>query len=750
MYNLNRTLYFIVFLLLTAVSSRSQTEPVDLVNPYMGNISHLLVPTYPTVHLPNSMLRIYPNRKDYTSDVLNGLPVVIARHRAGTVFSLFPFQGDVSGLKPQMKYHYDHEKITPYSYSVYLDDHGIDVDFGVSHQSAIYRFSFEKEGPQILSLYTTGGKLAWDGEILSGHEILKGSRKSGNGSKGDIKAFIALKPNRKPTQLFSVTNSDVKGGTRAEGEQVALALQFSGEEKEVELSYGISFISEEQAIKNLERELSGKGIEQLWGAGRDIWNEALGKIQVEGGQEADRRVFYTSLYRCFERPVCISEDGQYFSPFDLKVHRDNGRPFYTDDWIWDTYQAHHPLRVLIDPKKEEDILHSYLLMTDQMDNPWMPTFPSITGDARGMDSNHGVSNVIDAYRKGLRNFDLQKAYKVCKGAITEKTLMPWSDNPAGKLDDFYREHGYVPERWPDEEETHPEVHKGERRQSVTITLGAAFDEWCLSQIAGELGKTDEHAYFLQHSKGYKKLYNHETGFFHPKDEDGRFIQPVDYESPGMPGARGYYGENNAWVYSFDVKHDIPGLMDLMGGKAGFVERLDELFSTPLSERRKFVFFRNMPDHTGNVGQFSMGNEPSFHIPYLYNFGDQPWKTQKRIRSLLDQWFRNDLMGVPGDEDGGGMSAFVVYSLMGFYPIVPGNPEYTIGSPAFDNVKIKLENGKLLEIEPQNLTPENKYIQSATLNGKPLNIAWVKHSEIANGGKLIFKMGNKANREWGIR
>jgi len=388
-------------------------------------------------------------------------------------------------------------------------------------------------------------------------------------------------------------------------------------------------------------------------------------------------------------------------------------------------------------------------MTEQMVNPWFPTFPSITGDIRGMDSNHGVSNVIDAYRKGLRNFDLEKAYQACKAGITEKTLSPWSGKPAGELEEFYKEHGYIPELWPGEEETVPSVHRGERRQSVTVTLGASFDEWCLSQIAKELGKTHDYEYFLNHSLGYRNLYNAETGFFHPKDKNGEFIHPVDYKIPGRPGARGYYGENNAWVYSFDVKHNIPDLMQLMGGKERFAQRLDEMYAEPMGTS-KFRFYADMPDHTGNVGMFSMGNEPTFHIPYLYNYADQPWKTQKQIRTLLKQWFRNDLMGVPGDEDGGGMSAFVVFSLAGIYPITPGLPEYTIGSPAFKEVKVDLGNGHVLEIVANNLSPENKYIQSATLNGKPLDIAWIEHAEIHNGGKLVFEMGKKANRNWGIR
>ena len=291
--------------------------------------------------------------------------------------------------------------------------------------------------------------------------------------------------------------------------------------------------------------------------------------------------------------------------------------FYTDDWIWDSYRAHHPLRILIDPEMEEDILNSFVLMAEQMEKPWMPTFPGITGDGHAMNSNHGVATVLDAYRKGLRNFDLEKAYLASKGAITEKTLAPWSGMPAGELDRFYVEHGYFPALREDQVETVPEVHAFERRQPVAVTLGTSYDQWCLSQIAEELGKTDEAEYFGKASFNYRNLFNPETQFFHPRDDQGNFIEPFDYVFSGGMGARAYYDENNGWVYRWDVQHNIPDLIDLMGGNEAFVNNLDAMFTEPLG-RSKYAFYAQLPDHTGNVGQFSMANEPSLHIPYLYN------------------------------------------------------------------------------------------------------------------------------------
>ena len=213
------------------------------------------------------------------------------------------------------------------------------------------------------------------------------------------------------------------------------------------------------------------------------------------------------------------------------------------------------------------------------------------------------------------------------------------------------------------------------------------------------------------------------------------------------GARDFYGENNGWVYRWDVPHNVADLVKLMGGKEQFVANLDQTFTEPLG-RSKFSFYAQLPDHTGNVGQFSMANEPSLHIPYLYNYAGQPWKTQKRIRQMLKTWFRNDLMGVPGDEDGGGMTSFVVFSSLGFYPVTPGSPSYNIGSPLFTQAKITLSNGKIFEIEAIGASEDNKYIQSATLNGKEWNKPWFAHDDIKNGAKLVLVMGDKPNKAWG--
>ena len=717
-------------------TTNTQKDYVDYVNPYIGNISHLLVPTFPTVQLPNSMLRVYPERSDYTSEVVNGLPIVVTNHRERSAFNLTPYQGE--DLKPVRAYSYDNEVLTPYSYETELNENKMGVRYALSHQSAIYSIDFRQtDQPVYIMVNTRMGEMHADKNCINGYQVLS----------HNTKIYLYIEPEQAPIQTGILKDNQLtEESLDAKGRNACAVWRFADGTPQVNLRYGISFISTEQAKKNLYREQTDYNVTALAAKGRDIWNQTLQRIDVKGGTEDEKTVLYSSYYRTFERPICMSEDGRYFSAFDGQVHEDNGVPFYTDDWIWDTYRAAHPLRLLIDQKMEEDIIDSYLRMAEQMGNMWMPTFPEVTGDTRRMNSNHAVVTVADALAKGLK-VDLAKAYEACRKGIEEKTLAPWSAAPAGWIDQFYREHGYIPALQPNEKENDPNVHSWEKRQPIAVTLGTAYDQWCLHLLAKALGKSEEAAYYLECARNYRNVFRKETGFFHPKDKHGQWIEPFDYRYSGGMGAREYYGENNGWVYRWDVPHNVADLISLMGGKEQFVANLDQTFTEPLGQS-KSTFYAQLPDHTGNVGQFSMANEPSLHIPYLYNYAGQPWKTQKRIRQMLKTWFRNDLMGIPGDEDGGGMTSFVVFSSLGFYPVTPGSPSYNIGSPIFSNAKITLSNGKIFEIEAISASDRNKYIQSATLNGKEWNKPWFSHDDIKNGAKLVVVMGEKPNRSWG--
>ncbi len=725
------------FIILMNSCRTDRCQPVDYVNPFIGNISHLLVPTFPTVHLPNSMLRFYPDRSDYTAYKMQGFPLNIPSHRSGRLFSLMPFCGEAGTISPNLTYTYDNEEIKPYSYSVYLDEHDIGVRFAPAEKSGIFTLTFPagKEAGIILRTNSRGSFTVED-KAITGYD-----------THNSVKAYLSFEP--EGLNDFRVYRADdrtlLEKGTTVEGNRTAIIISFpSGAPPELNVRYGISYISTDQAGENMQT-VAGRGSDEISGRARSIWNDVLSRIEVEGGTEDQRMVFYTSLYRCHERMIDITERGRYYSAWSKNTEPANDTTFYTDDWVWDTYLALHPLQVILNPSQQDEKITSYIRMARQ--SGWMPTFPTISGDNHAMNGNHSVAVILDSWNKGIRNFDLDEAYDHLKKTILLETKLPWVKGPANWFDEFYDLNGYFPGLNKGEKETIPAVHNFEKRQSVAVTLAACYDDWCMAQIAGILGKDEDYDFFIKRSLNHRNLFNSETGFYHPKDKEGNWIMPFDYRIDGGMGARDYYDENNGWTYIWQPYHAFDDLIDMMGGSEAFDSKLDQLFSEGLG-RSKWVYYSTMPDATGNVGQFVMGNEPSMHIPYLYNLAGKPWKTQKRIRMLMDTWFRNDLMGIPGDEDGGGLTAFYVFSAMGFYPITPGIPEYQIGSPFFSKVKIHLENGKTFTVIAKNNSESNKYIQSATLDGKPLNMTTITHDDIVLGGTLILIMGDRANHSWG--
>ena len=714
----------------------SAKEPIDYVNTKIGNISHLLVPTFPTTQLPNGMLRVTPPNESFTTDRITGFCLNVPSHRQGQVFQMMPFSGEASALRPSWSSRFDHSVALPYRYSVFLDDHDATVALAPARKAAIYSVTFENSKHRfILIRPKQKGSLKIEGASISGTDDYHG-----------ITTYVYAEFDTPPTRAgaFEGETAEFARNETHDSTKPVVA-EFASSVKTVRMRYGVSYISVEQAKKNLAAEIKDFDLDRLARLAKNEWNATLGKIEIEGGSEDERSVFYTALYRCHERMVCISEDGRYFSAWDGKVHEDNGVPFWTDDWTWDTYRAEHPLMALLHPAAEGEKLASYIRMCEQ--SGWMPTFPTVFGDAHCMNGQHPVALFLDAWRRGVRGFDLSQAFECLKKTIREESIVPWYRGPATELDRFYWDKGYFPALKPGEAETVKEVKPGERRQAVAVTLAASYDTWCLAQIAKDLGRQEDAAFFLIHSTDYRNLWKKETGFFHPKDKDGNWIMPFDYKYAGGQGARDYYDENNAWTYIWDVPHNIGDLIALFGSRQAFTDKLDRLFVEGFG-RPSWEFYNVLPDSTGNVGMFVMGNEPSFHIPYLYNYAGEPWKTQKRVRMLMEAWFRNDLMGICGDEDGGGMSAFAVFSSMGFYPSTPGVPNYTFGSPIFSKIALRLDNGKRFVLTAPKADHENKYIQSAKVNGKPCDKTWFSHDVLVNGGTVTLEMGDRPNKSWG--
>ncbi len=734
-------LIVLLFLGCNSVNQNSSEKVTKYVDPTIGNVARFLVPTYPTMHLPNQMLRMFPVKDDYLSDQVKAFPLQVISHRSKGIFQMKVISGVVKedSWNTYMQIDHDLEIVHPWLYSTYLIDDDVMVSFTPGEKVAIYKFDFPEE-EQVNLLFAGTNKLIID-----------------QGNEGEFKIKESI--TQKTKGIFSETRvldvyiygrlTDENGNTLSIAEidqhngRFAITLPADAPSL-VLFKYAVSYIDHEQAKFNYHEELEGVSFDELASSGEKRWEETLGQIQVKGGTDAQKRTFYTSLYRTYERMVDINEYGRYYSGFDGRIHKSD-RPFYIDDWIWDTYRTTHPLRTILNPELQNDILNSFTLMYEQ--SGWMPAFNEVFGNKMCMHAYHSSSIFIDGYRKGLKDYDVEKAYEGIRKNLMEGTFIPWRQGtPRRPIDDFYHEYGYYPALKIGEQETEPQMDVFEKRQPVPVTLGISYDFWALSELANELDKESEYEQFSVRGNDYKNLWHPEHRLFMPKDKDGEWVD-IDPKLDGGRGYREYFDENNGWTYAWQVQHDISGLARLLGGKQAAEKRLDQLFREPLGIR-KTEFYVDGGNSTGMVGQFSMGNEPSFHIPYLYNYFGAPWKTQKRTRFLLDVWFKDNIFGIPGDEDGGAMTAWVVFSSMGLYPVTPGLPFYDITSPVFEETAINLSDGKTFTIKADGASKTKKYIQKAFLNGAEIHSPFITHDQIMAGGNLELILDELPNKEWG--
>ena len=506
----------------------------------------------------------------------------------------------------------------------------------------------------------------------------------------------------------------------------------------------VSYLSFEKAEQSLAQELEGRSLESVTDAARDMWDQLLGKVHVRGNTCDKQVVFYTALYRAFQRMTDYAEHGAYWG-YDGKAHE--GDFFYTGDGLWDTFRCMHPLQLLLDPGRQAGILDSYNLMYRQ--SGLMPSFPAFGGDAPIMIGFHAAPLFLDGLVKGLPA-DYRTAYEGIRKNAMEQSMLPWRCNtPATALDRCYAQNGFFPALKKGEAESEPAVHGFERRQAVSVTLEHAYDDWCAARLALHLGYEEDYRLFSRRALNYRNVFHPGLGLMAPRSADGAWVEGFDPIWSGGPGGRDYFTENNAWTYTWSVLHDPLGLAELMGGRDAAAAKLDEMFSLgfPGGAGSKRGYLSQFPDATGLMGQFAMGNEPSFHIPYLYDYFGCAWKAQKRLRDMMDIWFTNSPTGICGDEDGGAMSSWFVFSALGFYPVCPGKPEYAIGTPLFDTAQIRLEGGKAFTVESPGAGEGKRYIQAAFLNGAALEKPFLSHADILAGGTLRLIMGERPNKRW---
>ena len=490
-----------------------------------------------------------------------------------------------------------------------------------------------------------------------------------------------------------------------EGEQITLVTAISG-------------TSMEGAAKNLEAEAPDNDFDTYLQKAKATWNKELGKIKVETTDADTRIVFYTALYHSMLAPTIYNDvDGKYYGP-DGKVHQADGWTNYSTFSLWDTYRAAHPLFTITQPERTNDMVKSLLAFYEQ--NGRLPVWNFYGSETDMMIGYHAVAVIADAYLKGLGDFDPEKALEACV-----KTA---------NIDEYrgigvYKEKGYIPYDMHD-----PYNNDG---WSLSKTLEYAFDDYCIAKMAEKMGKEDIAKDFYTRSQNYRNVYNPATSFMQPRNMKGEFIPDFDAEdyTPNIC-------ESNGWQYFWSVQHDIEGLIGLTGGNERFTQKLDSMFTFHPTDTTKLPLFS-----TGMIGQYAHGNEPSHHVAYLYNKVGEPWKTQQYANQIMRTLYTNTPAGLCGNEDCGQMSAWYVFSAMGFYPVNPVSQTYEIGSPLFPKLSVSLPSGKTFTVIAHHVSPENCYIQSVKLNGKPYDKSYITHDQITEGATLEMEMGNQPGTKW---
>ena len=477
------------------------------------------------------------------------------------------------------------------------------------------------------------------------------------------------------------------------------------------MKIGVSAVDIDGARRNLEAEIPHWDFKAVRSGAKKLWNGELGKIDVDGGTDAQKTTFYTSLYHSMIAPnLYVDVDGRYRGR-DLEIHTADGFDYYTVFSLWDTYRATHPLFTIIERERTVDFIETMLAQYEQ--GGMLPVWELSANETGTMIGYHSVPVIADAWAKGIRRFDPARALKAMKHSADQDHL--------GLK--YYRKYGFIP--------------AGIEGASVSRTLEYAYDDWCIAQFAKSIGEKADYERFIRRAQGYRHLFDPSTGFMRPRINGG-WLSPFDPSEINF-----HYTEANAWQYTFYVPQDVEGLIGMMGGREAFAAKLDELF-TASSETSGL----EQPDVSGLIGQYAHGNEPSQHMAYLYNFAGMPWKTQERVRQIMNTMYSAGPDGLCGNEDCGQMSSWYVLSALGFYPVTPGSDIYIIGSPLFERAEIRLENGKTFRVTARGLSKDNVYIQGAALKGRPYSKSYIRHEDIMSGGELAFEMGPSAGSPWG--
>jgi predicted alpha-1,2-mannosidase len=722
-------------------------DPLVLVNPFVGTAAH--GHTYPGATVPFGMVQASPDTRDETWDGCSGY------HYSDTSvmgFSLTHLSGTGVGdmldvlLMPTVgprrldagppedpdqgyrsRFSHEDETASPGYYSVRLADPGVRVELTATARVALQRYTFpgSDDAHVVLDLahmYHAPGGGVRDSEIeIRGDATIVGGRRVDRWAK-DRPVYFAARFSR-PFAAWGIrVDGEEKPGLRqARGRSLQAWVDYRTTAGETVLvRVALSPTSVAGALRNLEAEAPDEEFDQIRAAAERAWREALSKIRIEGGTRKERRTFYTALYHAFLAPTLFDDvDGSYRG-LDGQVRRAEGFHYHSTFSLWDTYRAAHPLYCLVQRERARDFARTLVRMAVESPDGQMPVWPLASFETNCMIGYHSVSVLAEAWAKGIRDFDLETAFARMKA-------MAAKDGYRGLGD--YRRLGYVP--------------SDRESESVSKTLEYSYDDWCVAQVAKALGRGDDARELLRRAAFDRNVLDPETGFARPRLADGAFASPFDPVRQGVSAAWHDYTEGNAWQYTFAAQHDPGAYVRLLGGREAFVRRLDALFTTPLDAKAAGL----PPDVSGLIGQYAHGNEPSHHVAYFYTCAGAPWKTQERVRGILDTLYDDTPEGLTGNDDCGQMSAWYVLSALGLYPVNPASATYVLTSPLFDRATLNLGGGRRFTVSVERTSPGDLYVQSATLGGKPLSRAWITHDEVMTSGELRFVLGPKANPAW---
>ena len=715
--------------------AETECYATEYVNPFIG--TDFTGNTYPGAQAPFGMVQLSPDNGlpgwdrisgyFYPDSTIAGFSHThLSGTGAGDLYDIsfmpvtLPYKEADAPLGIHSLFSHDEETASAGYYQVRLKDYNINVELTATERCGIQRYTFpEADAAIFLNLRKA---MNWDFTNDTRIEVvdsvtIQGYRFS-DGWARDQHIYFRTRFSKPFASVQLDTAAVIKDGKRIGSSAIARFDFHTSAGEQILVTTAISGVSMEGAARNLAAEAPADDFDKYLAVTRKNWNEQLSKVEIKSNDIDEKVKFYTALYHSMLAPTIYSDmDGAYYGP-DKQVHQADGWTNYSTFSLWDTYRAAHPLYTYIEPQRVNDMVKSFLAFSEQ--NGRLPVWNFYGSETDMMIGYHAVPVIVDAYLKGIGDSDPKKALAACVATAN--------------IDEYrgiglYKKYGYVPYDVTD--------HYNSENWSLSKTLEYAYDDYCIARMAEKLGEKQIADEFDKRSLNYKNVYNSQTTFMQPRNNKGSFIEnfsPDDYTP--------HICESNGWQYFWSVQQDVDGLISLVGGKERFAQKLDSMFTYNPSADEDLPIFS-----TGMIGQYAHGNEPSHHVAYLYNFAGQPWKTQKYVSHILNTLYNNTSSGYAGNDDCGQMSAWYVFSAMGFYPVNPADGRYIIGSPLLDECTLKLAGNKEFRIRTIRKSPEDIYIQSVTLNGKKHKDFFITHQDIMNGGTMVFKMGKKPSG-WG--